>query len=210
MKKHAFPLILIGLTALVWIFAYPKLPDQIPGHWGLNGEVDRYDSKFVSMLSQLGILVLLYVTMAFLPKIDPRKANYRFFSKSYSIIMNALLAIFFAINMLVILSALGTSIPISELAPTVLGVVFIMMGNYFQQVRSNFFIGIRTPWTLSSEDVWKKTHRLSGKLFFAGGILLILVTFLPDKMESIALFSIISVMLIVPYVYSYLLFSKEK
>ncbi|CAM3852083.1 SdpI family protein [Mesobacillus zeae] len=210
MKKHLFPLILIILSAAVWLAVYSRLPAQIPTHWNFSGEADDYATKLNAMISQLGIMVLIYGTMAFLPKVDPRKANYRYFSKSYAIIMNAMLAIFFLLNLLVLFNALGVSVPMSTVVPAVIGLLFIILGNYFQRVRSNFFIGIRTPWTLSSENVWKKTHRLSGKLFFAGGVVMLLAVFLPEGPQEAVIITVITVILFIPYLYSYLEFRKEK
>jgi len=88
------------------------------------------------------------------------------------------------------------------------GILFIVMGNYLPQVKSNYFMGIRTPWTLSSEDVWVKTHRLSGKICFVAGIVIFVSTFLPAYLSSDIIISMIAIIVIVPTAYSYFMFKK--
>lgn len=208
MRKHFLPLTMIGLLILAWIIVFPQLPDQVPIHWNLKGEADGFATKINAMLSTLGIMVLLYVTMAFLPKVDPRKSNYKYFSKSYNIIMNVLLGVFFVVNLFVIFNANGYDVPMSTLGPLVIGIIFLVLGNYMPQVRSNFFIGIRTPWTLSSDEVWKKTHRAASKIFFFGGLVLIATTFASDIWKETVFIVVISITIIAPYLYSYYLYRK--
>jgi uncharacterized membrane protein len=208
MRKHFLPLTMIGLLILAWIIAFPQLPDQIPIHWNLKGEADGFAAKINAMLSTLGIMVLVYVSMAFLPKVDPRKLNYKYFSKSYNIMMNVLLGVFFVVNLFVIFNALGYDVPMSTLGPLVIGIIFLVLGNYMPQVRSNFFIGIRTPWTLSSDEVWKKTHRAASKIFFFGGLVLMATTFASDIGKETVFIVVITITIIAPYLYSYYLYRK--
>ncbi|MGJ7922706.1 SdpI family protein [Neobacillus sp. LXY-4] len=208
MKKHVFPIAMIILTVIVWSIAYPKLPAELPTHWGFNGEANGYSSKFNAMLTQVGIMTLLYISVAFLPKIDPRRANYKYFSSSYQMIFNSLLTLFFGLNIIVILIGLGYDIPMSSLGTIIAGAIFIVLGNVMQRVRSNFFLGIRTPWTLSNDEVWRKTHRLGGKIFFGGGVILILATFLSGAFKEAVIIGVIAVIIIAPYIYSYWLFKK--
>ncbi|WP_079505718.1 SdpI family protein [Mesobacillus jeotgali] len=209
MKKHVLPLTMIGLLVLAWVIAFPKLPEQVPIHWNVNGEADGFASKLNAMFSTLGIMVILYISMSFLPKVDPRKANYKFFSKSYHIILNAILGVFFVINILVLANAAGYDVPIGSIGPLVVGIIFMILGNYMPQVRSNFFIGIRTPWTLSNEEVWKKTHRAASKIFFFGGLAMILATFAPVYWKETVLISVIALTVVAPYIYSYVLFKRR-
>ena len=208
MKKHVFPIIMIGLTILAWVIAFPKLPQEVPIHWSLTGEANGFSSKLGAMFTQIGIMTLLYVSVAFLPKIDPRKANYPLFSKGYQIIYNSLLTIFFVLNIITILIGLGYDIPMATMSTLIIGAIFIVMGNFMQLVRSNFFIGIRTPWTLSNDEVWKKTHRFGGKIFFGGGVIMILATFLPSVWKETVLIIVIVVTVAAPYAYSYWQFKK--
>lgn len=208
MKKHIFPITIILLTAVTWAIAFPKLPAELPTHWGFNGEVNGYSTKLNAMLTQIGIMILLYFSVAFLPKIDPRKQNYKYFSGSYQTIYLSLLVLFFGMNIFVILSGLGYDIPMSSMGSVVIGMIFIVLGNVMQRVRSNFFIGIRTPWALSNEEVWRKTHRFGGRLFFGGGVLLVLSTFVSGAIKEYLIIGVIAVIVIVPYVYSYIVYKK--
>lgn len=208
MKKHIFPIAIITLTIIVWAIAFPKLPAELPTHWGFNGEVNGYSTKLNAMLTQIGIMILLYFSVAFLPKIDPRKKNYKYFSSSYQMMYNSLLVLFFGLNLFVILYGLGYEIPMGSLGTVLIGIIFIVLGNVMQRVRSNFFIGLRTPWALSNEEVWRKTHRFGGKLFFGCGIVLLLSTFLSGDLKKFLIISIIAVVIIAPYVYSYWQFKK--
>jgi uncharacterized membrane protein len=209
MKKHILPLILIGATILVWLVAFPNLPEQLPTHWNFNGEADGYSTKLSAMLMQIGIMVLLYFSAFYMPKIDPRKANYQYFIKGYTVIYNSLLTIFFVLNMLMILNGLGYDIPMSAIGTLVIGAIFIILGNFLPQVRSNFFIGVRTPWTLSNDEIWRKTHRFMAKIFFVAGIILILVTFLSGIWKQVTVIGIIVVVIIAPYIYSFLEYKKN-
>ncbi|MEH7362307.1 MULTISPECIES: SdpI family protein [Priestia] len=209
MKKHVFPLGITLLTLVAWIIALPHLPATMPIHWGANGEADGFATKINAMILTVGIMVLIYFVIAFVPRIDPRKENYKYFSKTYNILLNAVLLLFFFVNMSTILQGLGYNVPMSYIAPIMAGLVFIIIGNYLQRVRSNYFMGIRTPWTLSNENVWKKTHRLSGKLFFIGGLLILISAFLPDGYKSVIMWGSIVLCVAVPYLYSYLAYKKE-
>ncbi|MGG0590848.1 SdpI family protein [Priestia megaterium] len=209
MKKHVFPLGITLLTLVAWLIALPHLPATMPIHWGANGEADGFATKINAMILTVGIMVLIYFIIAFVPRIDPRKENYKYFSKTYNIVLNAVLLLFFFVNMSTILQGLGYNVPMSYIAPIMAGLVFIIIGNYLQRVRSNYFMGIRTPWTLSNETVWKKTHRLSGKLFFIGGLLILISAFLPDGYKSVIMWGSIVLCVAVPYLYSYLAYKKE-
>ncbi|MEH7606834.1 SdpI family protein [Priestia megaterium] len=209
MKKHVFPLGITVLTLVAWLIALPHLPATMPIHWGANGEADGFATKINAMILTVGIMVLIYFIIAFVPRIDPRKENYKYFSKTYNILLNAVLLLFFFVNMSTILQGLGYNVPMSYIAPIMAGLVFIIIGNYLQRVRSNYFMGIRTPWTLSNETVWKKTHRLSGKIFFIGGLLILISAFLPDGYKSVIMWGSIVLCVAVPYLYSYLAYKKE-
>ncbi|MCU7745604.1 SdpI family protein [Priestia megaterium] len=209
MKKHVFPLSITLLTLVAWLIALPHLPATMPIHWGANGEADGFATKINAMILTVGIMVLIYFIIAFVPRIDPRKENYKYFSKTYNILLNAVLLLFFFVNMSTILQGLGYNVPMSYIAPIMAGLVFIIIGNYLQRVRSNYFMGIRTPWTLSNENVWKKTHRLSGKLFFIGGLLILISAFLPDGYKSVIMWGSIVLCVAIPYLYSYLAYKKE-
>ncbi|MGE6259254.1 SdpI family protein [Heyndrickxia sporothermodurans] len=209
MKKHIFPIAIIVGTIMIWIFSFPHLTAEIPVHWGLKGEIDRYESKQATMFSLIGIMVLTYSATTFLPKIDPKKENDKLFKRGYTFLVNFFLLLFFIMNCFAIIGGYGYNIPSGSLGIILIGAIFIVLGNFFQLIRSNFFFGIRTPWTLSSDVVWIKTHRFAAKLLFVFGFIIILSSILPISWTDFLVLGIICVSVLSTISYSYLVFKKE-
>lgn len=209
MKKHLYPLVLIAITILVWVVYLPELPKELPIHWSLSGEVNGTAAKGNAFVKMISIMVFLYGMFALLPKIDPKKDNYKYFTKGYLTITNSVLTLMFMVNMLIIFRGVGYDLPIAHIAPVLMGAILMVLGNFLQQVRTNFFIGIRTPWTLSSEVVWRKTHRFAAKVFFSAGILLILFGLLPMQWAGMGTLVIIVITVVLPILYSYLVYRNE-
>ncbi len=140
MKKHLFAIILIVTTCLAWAFAWPHLPDTIATHWS-GGKVDGYSSKFYGMISMVGIMIALYIFLNVIPKIDPRKANYEKFSKAFMMMNNGVLLLLFVGNIDIITSGLGYNLFINRVPELLVGVLFLVMGNYLPQCKPNFLSG---------------------------------------------------------------------
>ncbi|ALC89108.1 hypothetical protein AM500_04360 [Bacillus sp. FJAT-18017] len=208
MKKHVLPIIIIASTIILWLVFYNRLPGEVPIHWNASGEVDGYATKLNAMLMSIGTMVLIYLVLVFIPRIDPKKSNYKYFSKGYSIINLSTLLLFFVINILMLLAGLDYKVNVSIVMPILVGITFIVIGNYMPQMKPNYFVGIKTPWTLNDENNWKQTHRFGGRTFIIGGLLLILSIFLPARFVDIS-FPIILVILLSPIVYSFILFKKK-
>lgn len=209
-KSNIYNLILIVTSLLIELLVYNKLPDLVPVHWNVSGEIDGYGPKIVGAFLTPVIMIFTWGGMKFLPKIDPRKRNYEKFEKSYSIIVNMLITFFFVVHIVTLGTALGYNIPVGMIVPIIVGLLFVVIGNYMPKLKSNFFIGIKTPWTLSSEFSWRKTHRLSSKLFVAAGIVIIISGFISNAYIKIAAFIIsLSVIAIVPLAASYFYAEKE-
>lgn len=209
MKKHILPISIILLSIGLWLFNFGELPKEIPTHWGVNGEINDYSSKLTAFLELHVVMFFLYLLLNITPKIDPRKNNYKYFSKSYYQVTISLLILFFFINTSILFYGLGYNFPIGKLVFLFIGFIFMVLGNYLSQIRSNFFIGIRTPWTLSNENVWKKTHRFSGKLFFFAGLCMVLLYFFPISLGKYIIIPLIVIIVILPILYSYIQFRKE-
>ncbi len=208
MKKHILPLLMIITSFIMWAFFYNKLPAELPTHWNASGEADGFSSKLTTFFMSNGMMVLMYVMFLILPKIDPKKINYKYFSKGYSSIVIGIMILFFAINLGTIYIGLGHELKMERLIVILIGVLFLFVGNYMQQVKSNYFMGIRTPWTLSNETVWNKTHRVGSKVFMIAGILIMVTVFLPPSMMIWAIITIAFLMSAIPIVYSYVLYKK--
>jgi uncharacterized membrane protein len=208
MKKHLFFILVILSSIVFWLVNFNSLPSQIPIHWVPGGEPDGFSSKLGAFFIFNGFFIFMYLMMLFLPKIDPRKEKYKDFTKAYNMIITTIVLIFFFFNIATVLSCLGYNVPIGKMHTIVIGLLFIVIGNYLPQVKSNYFIGLRIPWTLSNEDNWTKTHRLSGKLFFVAGIVIFVSTFLPAYLSSEIIMPMIVIAVIVPIAYSYFMFKK--
>ncbi len=209
MKNRLFyiSLTLSVIVLVISIIAYPALPNKIPVHWGLNGEPNRYGSKLEHLfLSALPLLLLFLFN--FLPSIDPKKEAYKKHSKAYSILILFIIIFLSGMDILALCSAMGYNVKFSIVVPIFLGILFIGIGNYMSQIRPNYFVGFRTPWTLASEHVWRKTHRFGGYVFIIIGIVpfsSIIVAGFGMKLFLGALVLGIGAI----YIYSYLIFTKS-
>lgn len=166
--------LLIALGAAVWL--YPALPAQVPVHWNLHGEIDRYGPRFWVAATPALLLFGLLALMVLLPVISPRKFEITPFAQVYSILMLTAQAVVLVVGLSVLLVGAGYAVPIPTVAMLSMGVLLLVAGNYTAKLRKNFFIGIRTPWTLSSNAVWERTHRMAGRLFMLGGLVTIVAT----------------------------------
>ncbi|GEN57585.1 immunity protein SdpI [Halolactibacillus alkaliphilus] len=210
MRKHLAFIVSFVVTLVLWVIAYPYLPEEMPMQWGFDGTVNWTAPKSTSMLLNLGIILIIYPILVLSPKLDPKRKGYLYTSKAYWVIIYATLGLLIFVNMFIIFQSVGYNLRIDIVIPILVGALFIVIGNYMQTVKANWFMGIRTPWTLSSETVWRKTHRLGSKLFIISGIIFFLAPFMsPSYMAYIILIPAISAGLI-PTIYSYFLFKKEQ
>lgn len=212
-KQQSLPFkVISGIFALiniiVGIWAYPKLPDKVPSHWNFAGEVDGYSGPLGGAFLLPAIILGVYIMFWIIPKIDPKRANYQKMGRVFWIASTAIV-IFMS---LLYYSSLAVALGYFETLPrwyfSGIGVLFIMLGNYFGKIKYNFTFGIRTPWTLASEEVWLKTHRFAGPFWMVGGVILGLVGFLPSSYTAPIFFAVIMGISIIPMVYSYLIFRK--
>jgi uncharacterized membrane protein len=210
MKINKF-LIAIGALVLVFFILagifYPLMPEVMASHWNAKGEADGTISKFWGLflfpLISLGIAAILLV----IPKIDPLKANIQKFKSYYYGFIIAFLAYFLYIYILTLVWNLGLKFNFSLAVIPAIGILMIIVGVLVGKAKRNFFIGIRTPWTLSSDEVWDRTHRLGGKLFKIAGIIIILLSFVPE-IAIYVLLGLVFGIVIWLVVYSYALYKK--
>jgi uncharacterized membrane protein len=169
-------IILATLAGLV--VGYPKLPDQVPTHWGLHGEVNGWSPKWTLFLFGPGAMVLMVALFAALPWLSPKKFEVDSFRATYLYIMIVLVGMLAYINIFILLWGLGLPIDANRAVAGCVCLLMALLGNVMGKVRRNFFIGIRTPWTIANEQVWNATHRVAAKTFFAGGLLGLVAVFL--------------------------------
>lgn len=195
----------------VALIAYPRLPEEIPIHFNAAGQVDGTGPRYHVFLMP-GLAALMLIISRVTPRIDPRRTNYGKFQRQYH-------QIFFVITLLLLFTQLyiiAVSLypqlirhfNMGVWMPFLAGLMLVFFGNMMPKFKSNFFTGIKTPWTLADEQVWYRTHRLVGKLWVVCGFLTILLAFLPPVWKLYIFFPLILVMVAVPYVYSYLVFQR--
>lgn len=202
----AVVLILVSFAA--GIYFYPQLPDKMASHWNAQGEVDGYMSKFWAMflfpLVAAGILLMFWI----IRKIDPLRNNIEKFKKYFNILMIMLVAFFVFVYALTLAWNLGYEVNFQIFLFPAIGVLFFYIGVLMKHAKRNWFVGIRTPWTLSSDKVWDETHRVGGDLFKISGIITITGLFFPAQAIYLILIPILASTIFV-VVYSYLLYRKE-
>ncbi len=196
------------LPIIIIILTYEKLPNMIPMQWGSDGVVNRYDDKnSIWIIGCLGIILRIFFII--LPKIDPKRKNYNKFQGFYEGFTLFMMTFIFIITSIIIFESLYPNrINIDRVISILLGVFFIIIGNYMPKIKPNFFMGIKNPWTISNEDVWKKTHRLGGKIFFIIGICITLIGFILNRKISFIITIFIFIACIVLYVMSYIWYKK--
>lgn len=172
------PLIaLIGAMILISVLVWSAVPGPVPVHWNFGGEVDRYGNKVEGLLAVPFIALGVYLLFLLFPSIDPRRENYGQFRGPYLVLRATIIGLLALVHLLVLLAAFGVEIDIATVVPAVLGLVFVVIGNLLGKIRPNWFVGIRTPWTLSSRRSWIRTHRLGGWLFVATGFIMVAAAF---------------------------------
>ena len=172
-KTELPQLTLIAAMFVLAAVAWSSAPDQIPVHWGLSGQPDRYGGKFEGLLLLPLIALGIYLLLLLLPRIDPRRANYARFQGAYLAIRAATLVFLALLYGFVLLWIKEIQLEVSAVVPTLVGVLFIVIGFFMDRIQPNWFVGIRTPWTLSSELSWRKTHRLGGWVFALTGLIFV-------------------------------------
>jgi len=179
MKKDYWLLILSLASWGALLLLIPELPDRIPMHWGLDGQVDRWgDRNNMIWLGAMGSMV--WALMTWLPKIDPGRANYKLFKKSYRVLRGAIVALLSGISWITVVYSMNSSVNVILLIKIFIGITLIVIGNLLSRIRPNWFTGIKTPWTLADPVIWKKTHRVGGYLMVSGGIIfMVSAVFLP-------------------------------
>lgn len=215
-RKSDWILLAIVLSSgLIGVTLYPYLPEQIAVHFNISGEPDDFAGKNFAVFFFPFFNAALFFLMIWLPRLDPKRENYQRFAKSYTVVRWALMLFLVMIHLFILYYAWAEEqnlkqIDISDVVPLTLGLLYVIIGNYLTQARQNYFFGIRTPWTLENETVWRKTHRLGGRLFVLSGIAAMASVLLPEIYRFAVVVGGILLSSIVTIIYSYLIFRKEK
>ena len=208
--QRAARIIVIGTIVIAFaigVYAWPHLPEQVPSHWNAAGEVDGYSSRAVGAFLFPVLMAGLGLLLWFLPKIDPLRKNIDTFRAEYDVFIAVFELFFLMMYVVTIAVALGYEVSMNVAISFGTGALFIAVGWMIGRAKRNFFIGIRTPWTLMNDEVWKKTHALGSKLFIAAGVIAMLGVFFPEQ----AIWFIVVPSLAAAFatvVYSYVLYQR--
>jgi uncharacterized membrane protein len=196
------------ITFAITITVFPSAPDRIASHWNAAGQVNGYMSKFWGLFLIPFIMTGFVALLAVLPRIDPHKKNYEKFRDYYDGFILLFTLFLLAIQVQIILWSIGFQISPNLTFPVLIGILFIYLGFLLDHAEQNWFVGIRTPWTLSSKTVWKKTHVLGGKLFKIAGVISCLGIFAGVYALWFVLVPALAVA-VITVAYSYYEFQKE-
>ena len=203
--KLIFTSIVTLIPVIIGLVMWNELPDAIATHWGINGEPDSYSSKAFAVFGLPLLLFVIHWACVFATKLDPKHKDIS--PKMFSVVLWICPAISLVMNTLVYLIALGKEIRFVSIVIIFMGLLFIIIGNYLPKCRQSYTMGIKLPWTLKDEENWNKTHRMAGVLWVIGGVVICATAIFES---FIIFFSVMSAMVIVPTVYSYLYYRKKK
>ncbi len=209
LKTEAVSLLIIFLTIYFSFYFYSNWPDIIASHWNFKGEVDGYTNKdFIVWIFPL-MMSIIYALFLALPYFDPKKKNYKGFSGFYHFFKTMVLTILFLVYMVLGAYNLGYEANITLVSTISVGILMIVIGYFLKDIKPNWFMGIKNPWTLSSDTVWKKTHKIGGYFFIAFGVIAIAFNFLPEIFGMILFVSGMLFLIVGITIYSYIIYYNE-
>jgi len=208
-NEHLAAILMVAVSFAASFWAYPFMSERVASHWNAQGEVDGYMDRGTGLYLMPIISLALLALFIVLPKIDPLGKNYAKFQKEYDGMIAVIIGFMLYIQLLTIGFNLGYSFNMTQLLVPAFAGLFYYLGLLMEKVEPNWFVGIRTPWTLSSPVVWKKTHRIAGRLFRAAAIASLIGLAFPSLGLIIAV-SLVLAAAVFSMVYSYLEYQKEK
>jgi len=201
--------ILFAVTLLIGLISYNHLPEQIPIHFDVAGNVDDFGGRIFIFLEPFIILAMI-VLAEVSRNVDPKKNAYNKFNKQYYLIFFLVSLLMLGIQLYTIAFSMNIKIlNISIIMPFATGLLFTIIGNSMPKFKQNFYAGIRTSWTLSDEEVWFKTHRFGGKVWFIGGIIMMITAIIPGNLKTFIFFVAIAASTLSPIIYSYVIYKRK-
>jgi uncharacterized membrane protein len=197
------------VAATVSLLVYPRLPPRVVMHFDAAGQPNGYGSRLEAVILVPLVMLGLRALFELPPRIDPRRENYQRFGDTYWLMVNGLLLFLGALHVALLAYALGLPLRIDRVVAVAFGLLLVVIGSYLARVEPNWFVGIRTPWTLSSEAVWRGTHRLGGRIFVVGGLMCLLTVLVPTRAAFPVLVGVLLVCVLVSVVISYVLWKQE-
>jgi len=206
-KSYLVIIVLILISFCLGTYFFPQMPSKMASHWNIKGEADGYMSKFWGLFLMPIISLGLFLLFLLIPKIDPLKANVEKFRKYFDGFIVLIMVFLFYVYLLSIAWNLGRRFNMSQMIVPALGILFYYCGILVENAKRNWFIGIRTPWTLSNEKVWERTHKIGGKLFKIAGLIAFLGVFFSNY---VFYFILVPVLLVTFYTITYSYFDYQK
>jgi uncharacterized membrane protein len=202
-RRELPSLLLLGAMLVLLVTTWPVAPDRVAVHWNAAGEIDGWGSRAAALLVPPLVGLGLYLLLLFAPRIDPGRANYESFKDAYLLIRTTVLAVVVVFYGVTCLSARGVAVSMPVIASLAVGALFVVLGSVMGKIRPNWFVGIRTPWTISSKVAWVRTHRLGGWLFIAMGLGFLAAGVLGGPISAPWVASAAVGMVVVLFAYSY-------
>ena len=206
-KKNLKTIILTSLITLlpilIGIILWDRLPESLPTHWNVSGSIDGWSSKTFVVFAFPFILLAMHLFVIISTLADPKHKNHP--GKMLHLVYWLVPVMSVVLTAVTYYTGMGKDIPIETIAPIITGILFIALGNYMPKCRQNYTIGVKLPWTLNSEENWNKTHRLAGWVFVFGGTVITVLGFFGLTWPLLA---VMPILVIVPSVYSYILYRK--
>lgn len=210
-KEYKGKIILTSVITLVPILLglllWNKLPDQIPTHWNAEGVIDGWSSKAFAVFALPGILVFFHLLCVLASSMDPKRKNYS--GKLLGIVFWICPVISLVMMGVMYGTALGMKLKVDVIMLVLVGVTFLVVGNYMPKCKQNYTMGIKIPWTLNDEENWNYTHRFAGKLWMASGLLVLVSIFLPTSAMVVILMIVLFGSVIIPVIASYRFYKKK-
>jgi len=204
-----YPALLVVLAFVVAGVAYGRMPARVPIHWDIHGRANGWGGPAMAAFFMPCILAAIWLLLVVIPRIDPLRANYAKFQGTYATLMDLILTFMFLTYLLLLGAALGMHTDLSRATAALIGLLFVGMGNILPRARRNWFIGIRTPWTLSSDRVWDRTHRVAGYLFTCAGVLAVIASVINGAVGILVTIVVVLVAVIGAAAYSYVVWRQE-
>ena len=193
------------LPTLIGLLLWSRLPEKMPIHWNMEGEVDGYSSRAMAVFGVPGIILAAHVVCVLCTAIDPKHQNVT--GKMLTLVYWICPVIGLVAGCACYAAAMGAELHVEVLILALVGLLFVVIGNYLPKCQPNYTVGIKLPWTLHSEDNWRKTHRMAGPVWIAGGLVMILGAFLGKWGFAISMI-MVALLVLIPTVYSYLLYRR--
>ncbi|MFA5184179.1 MAG: SdpI family protein [Patescibacteria group bacterium] len=210
LKTEWLPVLLLILSFGLAIYFYQSFPERVATHWGLDGQVNGYSSRGVAAFLLPGMALGMYLLFLVIPYFDPKKEQYAAFAPVYHRFKSLMVGFLSLLFVMMGLNGLGYTVDMGFWTPLLIGALFIAIGWLLNKVKMNWFMGIRTPWTLSSETVWDKTHAASGKVFLLAGLLMAATVLAPGIGKIVLFILAIAILVLALPIYSYYLYRQEK